>query len=316
MARSAVLIHGKKQSAGRRRALGFYLLLMLVPVLHFCFFYVYVNFNSILMAFRHYAVDPDLGLYSTFAGWDNFSDAWKFLTSHSYYVKNSLYFFLMDVFVATPLALFIAYYIYKKKFLGGFFKVVFFLPQVLSAVILGVLYRYLTGNVYQYLFEKIHHFSTEALLFGDGKMWALMLFNLIMSFGVNVLLYTNAMGGVSPSLIESAELDGANAWRQFWSIIMPKVYPTWVSLMIIEISYLCANQFQVYNLYEAGGGDLGNIGYFLYLDAKDANLYEVNSATALNYPTLAALGIILTCFVLPIALGARYLLNRVGPSED
>ncbi|HBB05301.1 MAG TPA: ABC transporter permease, partial [Firmicutes bacterium] len=47
----------------------------------------------------------------------------------------------------------------------------------------------------------------------------MILFNIVMSFGVNVLLYANAMGNVNPALIESASLEGANTFSILWHVV-------------------------------------------------------------------------------------------------
>ena len=65
---------------GRRKKLGFYLLFIAFPLLHYLVFYVYINFNSFILAFKDYYVD-DVTKTLTYknAGFANFVEGWKVL---------------------------------------------------------------------------------------------------------------------------------------------------------------------------------------------------------------------------------------------
>mgnify|MGYP003321929055 CR=1 FL=1 len=54
----------------------FYALFIAIPVIHFLVFYVYINFNSILLAFQEHDL-VDGGYEIRFAGWKNFATAWE-----------------------------------------------------------------------------------------------------------------------------------------------------------------------------------------------------------------------------------------------
>ncbi|THE62895.1 sugar ABC transporter permease [Salinadaptatus halalkaliphilus] len=54
--------------------------------------------------------------------------------------------------------------------------------------------------------------------------------------GFSMLLYSSALSAIDPSLIESAKVDGAGAWRRFWDIIWPLVKPVTAVVVIMETS--------------------------------------------------------------------------------
>ena len=77
------------------------------------------------------------------------------------------------------------------------------------------------------------------------------------------------MSGINISLIESAELDGANHVKEFFYIVVPMIWPTVVTLMIVSFSRVFTDQWQVYTLLSetASGNPVANLGYYLYVSA-------------------------------------------------
>ena len=140
-------------------------------------------------------------------------------------------------------------------------------------------------------------------------------FNVLMSFGVNVLLYSNAMGNVNPALIESASLDGANTLSVLWHVVLPKIWPTIISLAIVIISQLFVSQYQVFNIYGENAMAMGNVGYFIYINSLYSNVLG-DVPNYISYPALAAFGLILTAIIVPTTFLVKYLMNRFGPREN
>lgn len=126
----------------KRGRLIFYVCVLAYPMLHYLIFYVGVNINSVFLAFQEY--DPDLAVYG-FTGFGNFgkffSDMFRgtvLLTS----LKNSMILWAATVFVGLPLNLLFSFFLYKKVPLNGLFRVILYLPQILSAVVMSMMYKY------------------------------------------------------------------------------------------------------------------------------------------------------------------------------
>ena len=317
-------------SQKRRNRLIFYSLFIAVPVIHFLLFYVYINFNSIVMAFQVYDyTEPDTilgtagGYAPHFAAFENFKFAWNHFTENAFRIKNSLIFFSVDVFICLPLALLFSYYLYKQYYFSGFFKVILFMPQLLSGLVIGLIFKYIVADVYLHFVGKGWFTdTTKGLGLLQTANWTtryftVIIFNILMSFGVNVLTYTSTMGGISDSLIESAQLDGANSLQEFFHIVLPMSYPTISTLFIVHFAHFFTNQAHLYTLYIGGAAQLETVGYFLYVQAqsKDNTLWYVSEINY-TYPQLSAYGLILTAIILPTTLLVRYLLNKYGPSAD
>lgn len=125
----------KKKKAGSRADLRFYILMSAFPILQFVVFYILVNVNSFAMAFQEF---DTLTNTSRWVGVSTIRDALKELASPNWMLalKNSLIAYLIGLLVGTVLALLFSYYIYKKLYGSMMFRVMLFLPSVLSSVVI------------------------------------------------------------------------------------------------------------------------------------------------------------------------------------
>lgn len=305
---------------GRRKKLWFYLAFIAFPVIHYLVFYVYINFNSFLLAFRNYYVD-DVTKTLTFngAGFKNFAAGWQVLVSNGKVIGNSFLMLAVQLFFITPVALLFSFYIYKKRTGTEFFRVMLFLPSVLSAVVFGLLYQYISDDVFAWIQTNVFKAEDATYFLTDVKtrMWAVILFNVLMGFGVSVLTYSGTMSGINVSLIESAELDGCSPIHEFIHIVIPMIWPTVVTLMIVSFSRVFTEQWQVLTLLKRNPLSAENLGYFLYTRAMDGDfVIPAGQTNNISYSVLSAIGLILTAIILPLTLIMRWALNKFGPKAD
>ena len=304
----------------RRKKLWFYLLFIAFPVIHYLVFYVYINFNSFILAFREYYVD-DAASILTFrsAGFANFAEGFKVLAANSGAISNSLIMLAVQLFITTPLALLFSFYIYKKRRGTEFFRVMLFLPSVLSAVVFGLIYQYISNDVIRMIQTEVFGIENATGFLSDTKtmFFAVVVFNILMGFGVSVLTYSGTMSGINVSLIESAELDGCSPLQEFIRIVIPMIWPTVVTLMIVSFSKVFTEQWQVLTLLKRNPLKVENLGYFLYTRALDGDFVVPKGETNnISYSVLSAIGLILTAIVLPLTLLMRWALNKYGPKAD
>ena len=100
----------------------FYACMVVIPLLQFFVFYICVNFNSILLAIKSYSVSEG----ESFAGLSNFKEVINALfhdVKYSTAFTNSLLVWLASLLLGTTLALFFSYYVYKKYFGSGLFRI-------------------------------------------------------------------------------------------------------------------------------------------------------------------------------------------------
>ena len=115
----------------------FIVTILAVPVLNWLIFWLFVNVQTIALAFRDARTDA-LTL-------KNFVTFWNDLTtpvgnSVGVALKNTLIYFATDMLIKLPLSLAIAYFIYKRIKGYKFFRIVFYLPAIISGVVMVTAY--------------------------------------------------------------------------------------------------------------------------------------------------------------------------------
>lgn len=293
----------------KKKDLIFYILLIAFPVIQFLIMYVGVNINSILLAFKEY--NRDLNKF-VFTGFLNFKDVIQefgssYLLQHS--MKNSIFIWFLCTTITMPLALLFAFYIYKKMPFKKTFEFFLFLPSIISGIVTVVIYTYFVERAMPALFSTLFKTEIEGLLANPKSQFITVLFyNIFYSFGGYILLFVGAMNNVNYEISEAATLDGATGLKEFFYIVLPETYNTLTTFLVLSVAGIFMNQFSLYSFYGiTASSELSTFGYYLY---------SVTSiATEAEYPRLAAMGVLLTIIIVPVTLGVKKLLEKIGPKE-
>ena len=137
---------------------------------------------------------------------------------------------------------------------------------VLFGVILFVVLA-AKGNIYNEIFKTFFMEPPDWLGTVDWAKPSLI----IMGFwgaigGTTMILYLAALSGVSPSLYEAAEIDGASGWKMFWSITWPMISPTTFFIFITGIIGGLQSGFTTAKVMTNGGpaGSTTTVEFYLY----------------------------------------------------
>ena len=296
-----------KVSSKKRQRLIFYTTAVIFPVAQFIVFWVCVNFNSILLAFRTF--DYQTGY--DFAGFSNFKKVLDDIIHQPFMAaafKNTLIVFAIGIVMMFS-SIIISYYLYKKNFGSGFFKVILFLPSIVPSIVMILCFKYFVEIAVPEIWSKVYGESIQGLLSNPDTELATIFFRAAW-FGIagNFLLYTGAMTGISDSIIEAASLDGVTPVQEFVYIIFPMIFPTFSTFLITSFAVLFTNQMGLFDLYGVEANySVYTVGYYLYKSIK--------LATVGDYPYLAAFGILLTLVAVPLCFLTKWLLNKLGPKS-
>ena len=316
----SVKVHEKlPRRSGRAAAIGlkkrndmiFYCLMMLFPIAQFCTFYIAVNLNSVILAFKNYeTLDGTYG----WAGFENFRLVFYNLVHEPtllYSAKNSLILYACGLVVGVPLALMFSFYIYKKKPLYRVFKIMLFLPSIISAIAMTVMFKYFVERAIPELLELIFGKTYTGLLSsGSATAFATLVFYSIwIGFGTGILMYSGAMNAISDSVVEAAQIDGIGTVREFFNITIPLIWPTIVTFLVVGVAGIFTNQVNLFSFFgPKAENSLSTFGYYLYSNTQ--------SATTADYPYLSSMGIVMTFIAVPLTLLVKFLLEKFGPSTD
>ena len=156
------------------------------------------------------------------------------------------------------------------------FRTLFFLPSICPGVAVAILWLWIFNPDYGmlnniiYWIGKLLGFNISGPLWLNSPGWSkpsLMLMNLWIAIGgFNMILYLAALQGIPRDFYEAAEIDGANAWQQFWAITWPQISPTTFFIAIMSIIGGFQGGFmQAYIMTGGGpGGATTTIEYYIF----------------------------------------------------
>ena len=233
----------KTMNTTKRNELVFCFAFLAVPVCQMLIFYFGVNFNSILLAFQGYD-SVEHSFY--FKGFENIKKVAVFLvtdTSMHMAAKNSMLMYLSGLLIGMPLNLIFAYFIYKKIPFEGFFRVVLFLPAMVSSVVLAFVYKYAVEDFIPFLAEKLFHITDMKALtqVPQTAFWVVIFYGLWTGFGAALILYAGAMHRVPQSVIEYGQLEGISFFKEFTRVILPMIFPTITTFLVVGIAGIFTN---------------------------------------------------------------------------
>lgn len=187
-----------------------------------------------------------------FVGLGNFAAAFRdkrFLNS----LKITAVFTLLEVPIQVFGALIIAALLTKNNLRNKLFRAVYFLPVVCSATAIGIMWKMILHSNIGFITACLQSMGLGKINFLNNPGLTIFVVSFISiwrSFGISAIIYVTAIQQVPASLYEAADMDGAGKIRQFFSITVPSVRPTfWYILMtrfagalqIFDIIYITTN---------------------------------------------------------------------------
>ena len=254
----------KKKDLG---AVAFLLAVLVVPIISFLFFYVYINFNSILMAFQIPLYD---GVGGFRWGLDNFQKVLAQFTNTEEdlipYLLNTVIFFIQDTFVNLPLSLIICYFIYKKIACYKALRVIIYLPIIITSTIFATLFKGMieAGGPYQAISLYFGVEPPATFVYSEVYSLKTVLFYAIYSgLGARFVLFGGAMNSIDPNVIDAGKIDGVGPWRELVSIIAPIIWPTLGTMVLLASAGVFTASGPLL-LFDKGEYGTCTISYWIY----------------------------------------------------
>ncbi|MBE5040719.1 sugar ABC transporter permease [Oscillospiraceae bacterium DSM 107454] len=174
----------------------------------------------------------------------------------------------------------------KRLKLKGMYRAVYYLPSIISAVVIGLIFSNLFG-----FFGLMNGILIDLGIVSEGIDWfagkgsalaVLVISSIWNTFGVNVMYLMAAFANVPEDVYESAKLDGASSVRMFFSITLPMIAPIFqIMLLLSLIGTLSINEFI---LVMTGGGPGGStMTVMAYLTQKFVPGFTSEATPALGY---------------------------------
>jgi multiple sugar transport system permease protein len=143
-------------------------------------------------------------------------------------LANTLYLTLIGAPLSVAVALGIALLLNTKGVRGiGVFRTIFFLPVIFPIVAASILWLWLLNPPYGLVNQLLGLIGIHGPGWFYDASWAKngIILMTIWGAGDVVIIYLGALQGVSRSLYEAAEIDGAGPWTRFWHVTVPMISP-------------------------------------------------------------------------------------------
>lgn len=291
----------------KKRDVVFIWSIITLPLISWLLFYVYLNFNMVLLAFQEYDVNA---LTYKFSGFTQFGRFLKDLFSEPILggaAKNSLIVYGIG-WLQMPLTILVSFCIYKKIYGASIFRVILFLPSIISGIVWVLVYKYIIEYAFPIVFTGI---EMSLLVDSATNFGTIIAYGIWLGFAGNMVLYTGAMSRVPVSLVEYGKLDGLSGIKEFWYLTLPLIFPTVAVFITTGVVGIFSNSLNLYSFYGSGApAETYTFGYYFFI------MVFGNKSSVAEYPYASAAGLMFTLIAAPLTLGMRWFLNKITPEAE
>ncbi len=220
---------------------------------------------------------------------------------------------LLQHFISLPLAIFL-----NRGFVRGrdFFKTVYFLPYITSAVSVAIIFQQLynptVSGALNFLFslagiKPIHWLRDPVAM--KGAISIILNWRFI---GYYTIIYMAGLQGISPELYEAARIDGAGEFQQHWRITVPMMVPIIffsVSMSLIFGMQLFAEPYMLCGDYrQMGGVKNSGLTMTLLLMTLGFRMSRFGRASAVSW--------LMFLVILVLTFANKYITDRLDYTKD
>ena len=259
-------------------------------VVGFVIIYLPIVFESIYFSFTDIKVQTGGGFIAEWVGLKNYSDALFTDPDFVMQLTTGLRQLVFDIPAIVIFALFMAIMLNQKMTGRAVFRAIFFIPVILATGIIDKIdqgnnmlsYMQDTGRTVDAINQgnSTTSSSTAVQLFsvmdfrwifmsmrvGQGLVLYVVnavngIFNIVNRSGVQMLIFLGGLQSISPTIYESATMEGASAWEAFWKITFPMISPMiFVAAIYTLIDSFTSAQnpvmYLINNVYDEPGGQV------------------------------------------------------------
>lgn len=212
----------------KKQRFGYYF--VLPALILFAMFVLWPFLQALLLGFYKY----NIGV-KKFIGLDNYIKMFHDPVFLKTLANNGLY-----IAIVVPCSLFlslgISLVIQKRGVVvRSLVRTIFYLPAIVPSVCMAVVWKWLYNPEYGLLNIIIKGLGgPEVRFLGDQRfaIYAVMLIIVMWTIGQPIILFTAALGNVPATVLEAADIDGANVWKKFWRVTWHMIKPTTLYIMV------------------------------------------------------------------------------------
>ena len=286
------------------------LILMCVPAIVFFFVFSYMPMPGAYIAFTNFQYNKGIW-HSPFVGLNNF----KFLFSSgqlTLLLRNTILYNLAFIVLGNVLQLTFAILLNEVRS-AGFKKTsqsLMFLPYFISDVLVSLLVYNLLNYDYGFISNLVRALGGEMpKVYQMAGAWPfiIILVNLWKGTGYGTVVYFAAITGMDSSMLEAAQIDGANGFQRIRYIILPTLKPTIIILFLFAIGGILKGNFGLF--YNLVGN---NSMLFNTTDIIETYVYR-SMMNSFNFSQSSAVGLFQSVVGFFIVMAANAFVKHLDP---
>ena len=286
------------------------LLLMCVPAIVFFFVFSYMPMPGAYIAFTNFQYNKGIWA-SPFVGLQNF----KFLFQSGQLgllLRNTILYNLAFIVLGNVLQLTFAILLneVQSKRYKKITQSMMFLPYFISDVLVSLLVYNLLNYDYGFISNLVRSLGGEMpKVYQMAGAWPIIivLVNLWKGTGYGTVVYFAAITGMDSSMLEAAQIDGANGFQRIRYIILPTLKPTVVILFLFAIGGILKGNFGLF--YNLVGN---NSMLFNTTDIIETYVYR-SMMNSFNFSQSSAVGLFQSVVGFFIVIGANAFVKKLDP---
>lgn len=215
-------------------------------------------------------------------------------------IQHNVQWSLATVFGTTTVGLVLALLLARTRGWGrGFFQMVYFLPQMISSVVIAIMWRWIyypTDGPLNVALDAIGLGALRHTWLGESQtvLPALFVAYTWVAYGFAMLTFLTAIDAVDVNLLDAAKMDGASWFQETWYVLLPAIRPALTTVFVIMGIW----SFQIFNLvWLTTRGGPGYSSSVLALQIYRSTFVEKNIGVGAALATILSLIILLLAFI-------------------
>ncbi len=287
-----------------RKEKTFNLLFILPALVLFLVFNLYPLLRTIELSFFQWnGIDKDM----VFVGFAQYKDIifnnpafWKSML-------NAAYVTILCLTLQNGLALLLAILVNRQIKGENIFRVIFFLPPVLSGIVVGLIWKFIYDGSFGILntwlaalgFEQFRDFAWLSEV--KSALSSVAVVHMWKGFGYGFIILLAGLQTIPNELYEAAEVDGANKWQQFINVTIPSMLPVFTMVSVLTV----LGAMQIFDLIYSmtQGGPAG------HTDVPITKIYQYMNNGEFGYST--AMAVVFGLLLLIVSLIQFYISRKI-----
>ena len=258
--------------------------------------FIFMTVPALLLFFTFHTYPALQGVYYSFTNWRGYGD-FDFVGLKNYInvfqddralhaYLFTFKFAVVSTIIVNIISLVVAMGLNAKIKFQKTLRAVYFMPNILSILIVGYIFNFIFAHFIPEIAEALGINALTQNILGDQDLaWVgIVIVAVWQAVAFNTILYLAGLVTIPEDLYEAASIDGAGAWRKFWSITFPLIATFFTINMVLAMKNFLMVFDHIIALTGGGPGQsTESISLLIYRGGFEGGEFAYQSANAVVY---------------------------------